>query len=125
MTDDKLLILRALSTLRQVRDAKLPELALLPSFHELIDDLGARLAQPEPEPVGWLYGTGDYAEFRRTKDGSGSAIRTPLYTAPPQREWQGLTEKEQADIAIECGARSVDWLDFATAIESKLKKKNG
>ena len=49
MTDDKLLILRALSTLRQVRDAKLPELALLPSFHELIEDLTARLAQPEPE----------------------------------------------------------------------------
>ena len=55
-------------------------------------------AQPEAEPVGWLYGIGDYAEFRRTKDGSGSAIRTPLYTAPPQRkEWQRLTDEEISD----------------------------
>lgn len=47
--DDKLLILRAFSTLNQVRDAKVPELNLLPSFHELVEDLRARLAQPERE----------------------------------------------------------------------------
>ena len=35
----------------------------------------ARISQPEPEPVGWLYGIGDYAEFRRTKDGSGKIGR--------------------------------------------------
>ena len=46
---DKLLILRAFSTLNQVRDAKVPELNLLPSFHELVEDLRARLAQPERE----------------------------------------------------------------------------
>ncbi len=47
--DDKLLILRAFSTLNQVRDSKVPELNLLPSFHELVEDLRARLAQPERE----------------------------------------------------------------------------
>lgn len=46
---DKLLILRAFSTLNQVRDAKVPELNLLPGFHELVEDLRARLAQPERE----------------------------------------------------------------------------
>ena len=77
----------------------------------------ARISQPEPEPVGWLYGIGDYAEFRRTKDGSGSAIRTLLYTAPSQREWQGLTAKDLAEIPASCFEGAI-WAD------AKLKEKN-
>ena len=52
-----------------------------------------------------------------------AALRARL--AQPERKWQGLTKKEQTVIAIECGARSVDWLDFAAAIEAKLREKNG
>ena len=48
----------------------------------------------------------------------------PLYTAPPQREWQGLTDEEQGEVAWSCGAMSADWLDFARAIEAKLREKN-
>jgi hypothetical protein len=42
----------------------------------------------------------------------------PLYAAPPQREWIGLTDEE----IVACG-----WCDlrFARAIEAKLKEKNG
>ena len=48
-----------------------------------IEALRARLAQPEPEPVAWMY-NGNLHEF----DPSDWAVNkvTPLYTAPPQRE---------------------------------------
>ena len=48
----------------------------------------------------------------------------PLYATPPQREWQGLTNEEQGEVAWSCGAMSADWLDFARAIEAKLREKN-
>jgi hypothetical protein len=44
--------------------------------------------------------------------------------AQPEREWQGLTNEEQGEVAWSCGAMSADWLDFARAIEAKLKEKN-
>lgn len=46
----------------------------------------------------------------------------PLYTAP--RQWQGLTEAEKVNVALECGCADVAWMDFADAIESKLREKN-
>jgi photosystem II stability/assembly factor-like uncharacterized protein len=48
--------------------------------------------------------------------------KVPLYTAPPQREWQGLTEQEQSDIAWEKDKSRI-WI--VTATEAKLKEKNG
>jgi hypothetical protein len=47
--------------------------------------------------------------------------RVPLYTAPPQREWQGLTEEEIKDI-LDCGRP--DLVNIKKA-EQKLKEKNG
>ena len=55
------------------------------------------------------------------------------YTAPPKREWVGLTDEELRDALRECPKDSVDalrvrWLyakDFARAIEAKLRDKNG
>lgn len=49
------------------------------------------------------------------------------HTAPqvtPQREWVGLTDEEQTQVAWSCGAMSADWLEFAKAIEAKLREKN-
>lgn len=46
------------------------------------------------------------------------------YTAPPKREWQGLTDEEQGQVAWSCGSMSADWMEFARAIEEKLKGKN-
>ena len=40
------------------------------------------------------------------------------------RQWQNLTEFEKVNIAIDCGCADVAWMDFADAIEAKLKEKN-
>ena len=48
--------------------------------------------------------------------------KVPLYTAPPKKEWVGLTEQEQSDIAWEKDKSRI-WI--VTATEAKLKEKNG
>jgi hypothetical protein len=50
----------------------------------------------------------------------------PLYTAPPKREWVGLTDDEVAIICGECAASAhkTDDISYARAIEAKLKEKN-
>jgi hypothetical protein len=51
--------------------------------------------------------------------------KTLLYTAPPQREWQGLTDEE-----IKAMRHMRDWtagwtdIKYAREIEAKLKEKN-
>ena len=76
-------------------------------------DLRARLAQLEPEPVAWWHDRGDVVDLNVSGHG------TPLYFAPPQREWVGLTDEEIRE--------SLRWSygNFARAIEAKLKEKNG
>ena len=39
-------------------------------------------------------------------------------------QWQGRTEAEKINVAIDCGCADVAWMDFADAIEAKLKEKN-
>jgi len=41
-----------------------------------------------------------------------------------QKPWVGLTDGVMCDIAIEHGLMSIDWIDFARAIEQALKEKN-
>jgi hypothetical protein len=50
----------------------------------------------------------------------------PLYTAPPQREWQGLTDDEILEEYRQSYGDDGDLTDvyFARAIETKLKEKN-
>ena len=86
--------------------------------------LRARLAQPEPEPVAWMY-NGNLHEFDPSDWAEGEVI--PLYTAPPQREWQGLTDEEVGMLTVFDGLHHVEvplLADFARAIEAKLKEKN-
>ena len=77
------------------------------------------VAQPEQEPVAWMDEVGSlyhYKEYETDK---------PLYTAPPQREWQGLTLDEIFDVWRESyGKNGVATDVFARAIEAKLKEKN-
>ena len=58
---------------------------------------------------------------------SGGEGRSPLYTAPPKREWVGLTDEEVSEIIDrEIGFNSC-WgpeEKFARAIEQALKEKN-
>jgi hypothetical protein len=87
--------------------------------------------KPKQEPVAWWDEEALDDEFLsfKTKDHT-----VPLYTAPPQRQWVGLTadeiwkcNKAQIGSAVEvhiCSAHQ-NVLDFAEAIEAKLREKNG
>ena len=109
--------------------------------HEAAEALRARLAQPEQEPVAWMYDwydetedidgvpvggiindwiSKDYDEAHSPTMGCHN-IR-PLYTAPPQREWQGLTDEE-----ISHGLQMASNTNQVAGVrwfESKLKEKN-
>ena len=88
---------------------------------DLIEALRQALAQPEQEPVGYvtIETISSWAKvpsikwFKKPTQG-------PLYTAPPKREWVGLTRRE-LDIAT-LGLE--DLSDCYKAIEAKLKEKN-
>jgi len=77
---------------------------------------------PEPKPVAWADkhdierdGHDFYVSRQQpAKDG------VPLYTAPPKREWIGLTEEE----VDQCYADTADEFQFYQAIEAKLKERN-
>jgi hypothetical protein len=97
--------------------------------------LRARLAQPEPEPVAWKVGALlyhdklDALEYLRTSEESYPL--EPLYTAPPQREWQGLTDEEIQEMWSDhcknwqrAGKILISPTVFGNAIEAKLKEKN-
>ena len=47
-----------------------------------------------------------------------------LYTAPPQREWVGLTREELAEIAEFHFHGALSGRDFYDDVETKLKEKN-
>ena len=48
-----------------------------------------------------------------------------LYTAPPKKEWVGLTEAERVDILdVELTTQNTEHFALAQAIEAKLKEKN-
>jgi len=94
------------------------------------DALRQALEQPEQEPVAYLNieieGTGGYLDW--DNDIPASWYKSiPLYTAPPKREWVGLTAGEMSDIWCETTGR--DWVNedthvYGEAIEAKLKEKN-
>ena len=83
------------------------------------------LAQPEQEPVVEFMGRRLTPE--KTRECWGILLcdsmldppkHTKLYTAPPKREWVGLTEPER----LEC--YDLNPARFASNIEAKLKEKN-
>jgi hypothetical protein len=92
------------------------------AYHPLRDALRERLAQPEQEPsIRWdasapvLLNGGRITQYLNGDIGVGT---------PAPRQWQGLTEDEACDL-LPVG----DWdiestLEFAKAIEAKLKEKN-
>ena len=96
--------------------------------------LQAQLAQPEQEPVGWFgydQGTRIWFETNKGEDNS-----VPLFTAPPQRTWVGLTDEEiyaiygQAEVLVHdswVGNGTVGLMFPITLykmFEAKLKEKN-
>ncbi len=118
-------------------------------IYEAIFALRARLAQPEPEPVAkmrellevqgcdgnwnfdpYMQGMFNGMEMMMSLvDGRDPAFRKApdkwLYTAPPQREWQGLTDGEIMSLLPGAVRLPPGWADTARTIEAKLKEKNG
>jgi hypothetical protein len=89
--------------------------------------LRARLAQPEPEPVAWGVPNTRPTEKARfmmllhSLDGCQYPEQlVPLYTTPPQREWQGLTDEDVWELA----QKTPDFSETVAAVEAKLKEKN-
>ena len=92
-------------------------------------------AQPEQEPVAWLYEAGNDRTLHWYKP---TLYGTPLYTTPPQRK--PLTEEEIEDEWERITGHSIfggnraegrtmyispdEVIEFARAIEANLKEKN-
>jgi hypothetical protein len=96
-------------------------------FSEVSQEIEEALKQ---EPVAWLYQTAYGDKFIHKKEQAAfhqpNGIFTPLYTAPPKREWVGLTDREITKIGnLDWDSAYVGiWYDFAKGIEAKLKEKN-
>jgi hypothetical protein len=91
---------------------------------QAIETLRARLSAPEPEPVAWM-NEGDMGRTDWKVWAHGKPTATiPLYTAPPQREWQGLTDEEIMSLLPGAVRLPPGWSDTVQAIEAKLKEKN-
>jgi len=114
--------------------------------NQAITAIKEALAQPAQEPVAWgvfegnlhdLFFTQAEAQEMAALKGSHAKVR-PLYTAPPQREWVGLTDEEiktilsqiycdinQMKLTLGDGPQkeTVGFL-FAKGIEQALKGKN-
>ncbi len=100
------------------------------------ETLRSRLAEPEQEPVAWMVtfrrSTGLDTLIVRSRERAELEVESslivsvgPLYTAPPQREWVGLTDEEINTIAATPAAIPGSYVySFARAIEAKLKEKN-
>ena len=87
--------------------------------------LRARLAQPEPEPVAWFCKLPDNKISIKIVGKPTEGNWQPLYTAPPQREWVGLTDNEYELMAEKRVTNYFfNTLDYAHDIEAKLKEKN-
>lgn len=82
------------------------------------------LAQPEPEPVAKVFLTEKlslpclrWLDLTRQFDFKGGEL---LYTAPPKKEWVGLTDDQRIEIAWGTDTN----LEYAIAIEAELKRTN-
>lgn len=83
------------------------------------------------EPVAWAVQgitqmiRGEFAELdakSKAKRIGGTCVAYPLYTAPPQRPWVGLTDEEIDSCWYQSGGVTPG---FARTVEAKLKEKNG
>ena len=104
-----------------------------------IKALREALAQPEQEPVAWMmvnkaHGLSSSLHWKPQEDWHITWECKPLYTAPPKREWVGLTPDEISELSEQAKKfcndmfNTPDYDYFAgalwRAIEAKLKEKN-
>ena len=78
------------------------------------------------EPFAWLY-RDSWGPMKLSQGMPPPVGAFPVYTAPPRREWVGLTDEEKSDLWCESTGRDCvneDTHVFADSIEAKLRKKN-
>jgi hypothetical protein len=106
---------------QQVHDALLNfEGDISDAMFDALTTLRARLAQPEPEPVAWFSKRPDNTLAIKIVGKPTEGDWEPLYTAPPQREWQSLTHEEKMEILT----RSITAPSRIDVAEAMLKEKN-
>ena len=80
---------------------------------------GHPLPEREQEPVGWIDSKGNMVCTKINESCK------PLYTTPQQRTWVGLTDEEILKFQdIVPNTLGYDLIEFAKAVEAKLKEKN-
>ena len=116
--------LKALEHLHKTGDTQVFDLC---HADKVIPALRQALAQPEQEPVAWADKVGAVIPHSHKlfqpdllKD-----YTRPLYTAPPKREWVGLTDDETDGLVH--SATYMDETDLwhlVILVEERLKEKN-
>ena len=83
----------------------------------------------QQEPVAWMYEWDSRKHLTFTDQRFVEQAHphfnksTPLYTAPPKKQWVGLTDEEVSDV-IDGVLEGGGWLDVARALEAAIKDKN-
>ena len=91
------------------------------SAMESLEALRQALSQPEQEPVAWIHtrcGHPLYLSFQYHVED------IPLYTAPPKREWKGLTHDEKHFLLANAWNKEQAFDGFMDAIDKFLEEKN-
>ena len=81
---------------------------------------GWNAALAQQEPVAWISEGGDVSRSKRYMDEMGFNCN-PLYTAPPRKQWVGLTDDEVNELVSRFKRYSYVLL---REVEAKLKEKN-
>jgi chromosome segregation ATPase len=93
---------------------------------ELRQQTAMRERTAQPQRTHWEGCEEVHPECKRPATREEKIVRPGVYEvpAPPRREWVRLAEAEKVQVAIDCGCADVAWMEFADAIEIKLKEKN-
>ena len=97
-------------------------------YQQTIDDLFNRLAQPEQEPVGHAdLEINNIYLFNDQEDRVIPNGRKSLYTAPPERQWVGLTDEEIKSLPSWWPSYedAPALIQLVKDVEAKLREKNG
>jgi hypothetical protein len=118
--------------LQQALDALNGGLYRSDSIVKAIEALEVELAKPEQEPEPSACVTDDFAitytadVAQRWRDKGWKVV--PFYTAPPRKEWVGLTDEQKKEATAICKAPwhswAVDPIALCNYVETKLKEKN-
>jgi hypothetical protein len=67
----------------------------------------------------------EYGDVLSASEADGTGIyNVPLYTAPPRKEWVGLTDDEKTEIFMQAEFNDLTERQMYDVVEAKLKEKN-